>query len=103
MRFQKNYWYEYSTPPSTSYPSEYIDYHLSSGGSDPSSALRATSSSSTPSPNLPRFVHLEGETGALDNNVTTQLGASATLSCLVANLQDKTVSEHVNVITTIHG
>ncbi|TRY67866.1 hypothetical protein TCAL_15876, partial [Tigriopus californicus] len=27
-RFQKNFWYEYSTPPSTSFP-EYIDYHLS--------------------------------------------------------------------------
>ena len=29
-RFQKNYWYEYSTPPSTSYPGKF-DFHISMG------------------------------------------------------------------------
>jgi len=73
-RFQKNYWYEYSSPPSTSYP-EYIDYHLS-----PEPPV-------TTSPNLPRIL---APVNPL--NVTAQLGSPVSLHCVVRNLQDKTVS-----------
>ncbi len=74
------------------FAAEYIDYHLSG----------PESSTAAPASNLPRFVHPVGydpdaPSGASGSpsgseNVTAQLGASATLSCLVANLQDKTVS-----------
>lgn len=74
-RFQKNYWYEYSTPSSTTYP-EYIDYHLS------------PETTSTVSPNMPRIVSMNGET----MNVTAQVGSPVSLHCLIKNLQDKTVS-----------
>jgi len=73
-RYQKNYWYEYSSPPSTSYP-EYIDYHLS-----PEPPV-------TSSPNLPRIL-----VPVNPLNVTTQLGSPVSLHCVVRNLQDKTVS-----------
>ncbi|XP_059081925.1 zwei Ig domain protein zig-8-like [Tigriopus californicus] len=73
-RFQKNFWYEYSTPPSTSFP-EYIDYHLSP---EPVTQIP---------PNSPHLLNPAGM-----ENITAQLGAPARLSCLVKNLQDKTVS-----------
>jgi len=68
---------------------EYIDYHLS------------PSSTTTSPPDLPRFVRIRGPSpgplpaageGQTPEVVVAQLGSTATLTCLVANLRGKTVS-----------
>ena len=79
----------FSHSPSTS--AEFIDYHLSPEVTSPSSPHEDQNGISTE----PRILN-SGPPGHVEN-VTTQLGAAATIGCVVRNLGNKTVSLNSNL------